>query len=425
MIIDFTVSNFRSIKEKQTLSLFADGGAQHLSDNVAYPVARRLGVLRTAGIYGANASGKSNWLLAFRALQYLVMESGGFKDGDSIPCYEPYLLFQSTNSSPVSFEIEFAFSGQRYVYEISFNANEIITESLSYFPGQQIANIFRKKEGESWENMAFGSKYTGGKKRYALFKNNSYLSKAGNSADSPEIIRSVYNFFRTKMFIFEHDHKFKLSSWKENTRLVKKVANILSYVDTGITNIEIKVEDITNIDFPAEMPEYLKKEIMHEIKYKTLFSHTGDDNECVEFPENAESAGTLKLYNILPLLMAVFKTGGIMVLDELDNSFHPHLAELIIKLFNDSSVNTNYAQLIFSTHNINLMSPEIFRRDQIWFTEKKDGATTLSCVAEFDKKVVKTTTPFGKWYDEGRLGAIPKINFAKIVAILAGESENA
>ena len=226
MIIDFTVSNFRSIKEKQTLSLYAEGGSKHLASNIAYPAGEKVGTLRTAGIYGANASGKSNWLLALKALQYLVVASGEYKDGDSIECYEPFLLAESTQNAPISFELEFAISGLRYIYEISFNTKEIISESLSYFPGQQTANIFRKENGQSWESISFGSKYTGGRKKYALFKNNSYLSKAGNSADSPKIIRTVYNFFRKNILNLNHDHKLKLISWRENPDTVKKIANI-------------------------------------------------------------------------------------------------------------------------------------------------------------------------------------------------------
>jgi len=423
MIVDFTVSNFRSIKEKQTLSLYAEGSSKHLLSNIAYPAGEKIGVLKTAGIYGANASGKSNWLLAFRALQYLVVKSGEFKDGDSIDCYEPYLLSESTNNAPVSFEVEFTLDGLRYIYEIAFNAKEILTESLSYFPGQQSANIFKKEEGKRWENISFGSKYIGGKKKFALFDNNSYLSKAGNSADSPEIVRSVYNFFRNSLIRLGHDYNLKLYDWRENTTKVNKISKIISHIDAGISSIELNTEEELNIDLPADMPDNIKRQVLNEIKHRTMFLHSGLKNEQIRFNEHMESAGTLKFYSILPLLISVFDNGGVLILDELDNSFHPHLAEIIIRLFNDQSVNKKHAQLIFSTHNINLMSPEIFRRDQIWFTEKTNGATTLSSLAEFDKKVVKTTTPFGKWYDEGRLGAIPKIDFGQIVRILSGKAE--
>ncbi len=104
-------------------------------------------------------------------------------------------------------------------------------------------------------------------------------------------------------------------------------------------------------------------------------------------------------------------------MDELENSMHPFMAELIIKLFNDPRVNKRDAQLIFSTHNINLMTPELLRRDQIWFTEKQQGATKLYSLDDFDKKKVKPQSPFNQWYAEGRFGAIPSINYQRIVEL--------
>ena len=107
-----------------------------------------------------------------------------------------------------------------------------------------------------------------------------------------------------------------------------------------------------------------------------------------------------------------------LVVDELDNSMHPFIAELIIRLFNDPEVNCGHAQLIFSTHNISLMSPEHFRRDQIWLTEKVKGATRLFSLEDFDKNKVKPQSPFGRWYAEGRFGAVPKIDYQGIAALL-------
>jgi AAA15 family ATPase/GTPase len=102
-------------------------------------------------------------------------------------------------------------------------------------------------------------------------------------------------------------------------------------------------------------------------------------------------------------------------MDELDNSMHPFMAELIIKLFNDTRINKGNAQLIFSTHNINLMSSELLRRDQIWFTEKHQGMTKFYSLDDYDKKKVKPQSPFNQWYAEGRFGGVPEINYQGIV----------
>jgi len=419
MIIDFTISNFRSIKEKHIFSLFAEGSANHLKNNIAYPCDNKIGILRTAGIYGANASGKSNLLLAFEALRYIICKSGDLKDGDLIPCYEPYLLSDSTKNAPTTFEIEFSTKNKRFLYSVSFTLDKIINESLDFYPVRQKANLFNRKKGQNWENMTFGAHYKGGKKKYAFFQNNSYLSKAGNSADSPELIRSIYNYFRSNILHLGAEQKVQMQSWKDKPVLIQKVAQVLAKVDTGISGIEFKEEDVTGIDFPKNVPENIKRQILSAEKKKAFFLHQDDKNNIQKFSEKIESSGTIKLFNTIPMLIEAFNEGGILILDELDNSFHPHIAELIIQLFNDPLVNTNNSQLIFSTHNINLMSPKILRRDQIWFTEKNNGATTLCSLAEYDKSTVKTDSPYNKWYEEGRFGAIPNIDIGKIAEILS------
>lgn len=426
MIIDFTISNFRSIKEKQTFSMLAEGAANHLKENVAYPNEDNIGVLRTVGIYGANASGKSNLLLAIEALRFIICKSGDLKDGESIPCYEPYLLSSTTKNQPTLFEIEFFVKSLRFLYSVSFNTNRVLSESLNFYPSSKPANLFNRKEDDTWEDIPFGSHYKGGKKRHAFFENNSYLSKAGNSADAPEIIRSVFNYFRNDIFHLGSEETVQLVGWRDNSEMVTKVANVLSSIDTGISDLVFEDIDESSIRLPKDIPESLKNRIISLKKKKPIFFHKDEDGRMEKFNENIESSGTMKLFNTLPMLIKAFEEGGVLFLDELDNSFHPHIAELLIKLFNDPQVNVNNAQLLFSTHNINLMSPKLLRRDQIWLTEKNKGATTFYSISEFDKSIVKPDSPYRRWYEDGRFGAIPNIDVGEIVSILtSGLKENA
>ncbi|MEY8213599.1 MAG: ATP-binding protein [Colwellia sp.] len=419
MIIDFTVSNFRSIREKQTFSLFAESSSSHLSENVASPNDGKIGVLRTAGVYGANASGKSNLLLAFQALRYIVCSSGDLKDGDDIPCYEPYMLAATSKNAPIEFEIEFfSKDGVRYIYKTAFNAKRILSESLDFYPSRSKANLFKRDEKDSWETVAFGGHYKGGKKKFAFFDNNSYISKAGNSADAPDLIRSIFNYFRLEIFHLGVNQRVGMGHWNENQELVNSISEILSKVDTGIFGVNFKEQDVTDIKLPNDIPDDMRKRILESESRKPVFLHKGEKEFQAEFTEEMESAGTTKLFNMLPMLIETFDDGGILLLDELDNSFHPHIAELIIKLFNDPSVNKNNAQLIFSTHNINLMSPDLLRRDQIWLTEKNNGETLFTSLDEFDKNVVKIDSPFSKWYGDGRFGAIPAIDVRAISDII-------
>ncbi len=420
MIIDFTITNFRSFKNTHTFSMYAEGSSEYLSNNITYPGNDKVGVLRTAGIYGANASGKSNLLLAFMALRYIICHSGDLKDGESIT-YEPYLLSESNRNSPIEFEVEFFAKKKRFVYQVAYDAGSIKSESLSYYPSRQKAVLFSRSPNTTWENIYFGSHYKGGRKKFPFFSNNSYLSKAGNSADAPKMIRDVYNFFHQELFHLRSNQSVRATNFWENQELVTAVTTILSRVDTGIDGIELEVnEDTTNIHLPEDMPERIKNHILEQEKKKPVFIHKGDDGKIQKFTEDMESAGTRKLFEILPLLIDSFMDGGVLIIDELDNSFHPHIAELIIGLFNQPSVNKNNAQLIFSTHNINLMNPNLFRRDQIWLAEKNHGESTLTCLDEFDKSSVKPNSPFNKWYEEGRFGAIPKIDIGSITSVVTG-----
>ncbi len=132
MLVDFTVENFRSLRNEQTLSFFVENQGTHLPENIRFPV-KNIGVLSSAGIYGPNASGKSNILLALQALFWLVDNSHTFKETESIPAYEPYKLSNTCLSSPVCFSLEFVVTGERYLYDIHYTENEIVYEQLSYY----------------------------------------------------------------------------------------------------------------------------------------------------------------------------------------------------------------------------------------------------------------------------------------------------
>ena len=437
MIVDFTVSNFRSIKDPQTFSLHAPIPGAHLEENICYPAGDKIGVLKSAGLYGANASGKSNLLSAFAALQVLVKNSGDLKEGDAIAYYQPYLLAEASKSSPVRFELEFfvpdlqnaAAKMLRYRYCVAFNAQKIVEESLFFYPLGQQALIFNRGEDDTWQTITFGSLYKGGKKRLAFFANNAYLSKAGDSADSPPMIRDVYRYFRFGLGIISANQQLPNMNSFFGAKSLAKVSALLSLVDTGIANITVQQDDKAFPEFIDSLsentkrediekyPDSIKKAILQALNAKPLFAHLTESGSSELFELEDESAGSQKLFNLAPLIIMTLSIGGVLVMDELDNSMHPFMAELIIKLFNDPRVNKGNAQLIFSTHNINLMTSELLRRDQIWFTEKQAGATRFYSLDDFDKKKVKPLSPFNQWYAEGRFGAVPAINYQGIVAL--------
>ncbi len=416
MIIDFTIQNFRSLKIEQTLSLHVANAGQHLAQHVAYPAGDKIGVLRSTGIYGANASGKSNILRAFEALGFIACGSGDLKDGAEIPCYEPYRLSSTTKESPVKFEIEFFNTDNiRYFYSVSFTQDEIVEEILDYYPSRQKANLFTRKQDDTWETISFGGRYKGGTKRIPFFKNNSYLSKAGENAGASDLIRSVYKYLASNLGVLSPGQKVFHADLFLNGPMVAQTAKFLSYVDTGISDIKTRIKEATISAAKLEkIPETMRKFLEAIDTEEFLFSHSSEDGLVELFEEEMESAGTQKLFNIIPMLMTAFENGEVLILDEIDHSLHPHIAEMVIKLFNDPTINTNHAQLIFSTHNTSLMSPDNLRRDQIWFTQKNAGATLLYSLDQYDKSKVKTNSPFPAWYNDGRFGAVPIIAYLSI-----------
>ncbi len=421
MIVDFSVTNFRSIRDEQTFSMFAENPGKQLLDNISYPAGKKIGVLSCAGIYGANASGKSNVLLAFEALQFLIRASGSLKDGSPIACYEPFRLSEETKTAPVRFEIEFFTpDGMRYVYRIAFTRKRIIEERLDFYPSAKMALVFERNSDDTWETIKFGTLFSGGKKRFPFFANNAYLSHAGNSADAPKLIRNVYNYFRNDILRLGLNEEVRIDDWIDDKSVFDKVAALLGFVDTGVSGVVVQENDVdlSSVQLPEKMPGSMKASILRDMKRSFLFAHQTDTGELEHFDLRLESSGTRKLFRLAPLIINVLDRGGVLIVDELDSSMHPFIAELIIRLFNDPEVNCGHAQLIFSTHNISLMVPEHFRRDQIWLTEKVKGATHLFSLEDFDKNKVKPQSPFGRWYAEGRFGAVPKIDYQGISALL-------
>lgn len=415
MIIEFTIKNFRSIKNEQLLSFFAENKPKHHAGNISY--IDNIGVLKTCAIYGSNAAGKTNIILAFKALQSLITESGDWKDGDAISCYEPYLLSKDNINQPVHFEIEFNIDDIRYLYEISFNKSEILFEKLDAFYSARSSNLFTRTSPDDWKDVKFGERYKDGKKQIAFFSNNTYLSKAGNTPDSPEIIRKIFNYFRKDTFIALSNQQIGIPGWHKDKNISAVINTFLSKIDLGINNFTMEATTLPdNFELPNEIPEMIRKEILNELSKEPTFHHQTDYGEFVNFHISKESMGTIKLFNMLPFLIKVLKSGATIFIDEIENSFHPHVAELLIKLFNDPLVNKNNAQLIFTTHDLTLMTSKTMRKDQIYLTKKdvKKG-TTIECLENFD---IKDNSPFQKWYDEGRLGSIPTINYRDISDVI-------
>ncbi len=422
MLIDFTISNFRSIKEAVTLSMLATKIKEH-PNNIFQPnKEKNINLIRSTVIYGANASGKSNILRAFDVFQDFVVLSTDLKVGEKIKYYQPFKLEKTWPKKPAMFEIEFVGKDSvRYRYMVEFDSDEIIKESLVFFPKGQEANLFLREKDKP---IKFGDYFHGPARSIEnqLIKNNLFLSKAANSNN--KLMEDIYLYFRNTLRLSTYDMpgimpmNFTTKECLDHESPIdtKIIGELLKIADTGIDYFDIHQRmDFDDMPpFPEKFPDELKKEILEQFKYQPRMFHKIFDNESeageIGFDIGEESDGTVKLYDLAGRILHVLINGKVFIIDELNNSLHPIMTELLVEIFNNPESNPNNAQLIFATHDTTLLNPDLFRRDQIWLTEKDQfGATSLYSLGEFDYRKVRGNTPFDKWYLSGRFGALPII----------------
>jgi len=433
MIIDFSVENFKSIKEEQTFSMAAVNLRNEHPEHV-FSYDKNISLVKTAAIYGANASGKSNLLEALLALRNFIVDSTDLKLDARILYYRPYKLDKNYSRRSSNFEIEFIGNDKiRYKYNISFNEKEVEKEKLVFYPRTQEALLFERKIGE---NITFGSQLKGRKKdiENQLLPNNLFLSKAANS--NHEQLGNIYKYFLYNLnfntgFILAREPCQSTTmqlARQDNPEFKNKLIDFLIACDTGILSVGIRKNDRDNefsymlndiIDNISKSEEHTGDDIKSKlwkpfsfkpVTYHTLFEDKKETGEA-EFELYEESDGTLKMYALAGKLIPVLENGLTLIVDELDTSLHPHLSEYLIELFNSPEKNPNNAQLVFTTHDTSLLNSKLFRRDQVWFAKRNSyGATEFISLDEFDKDEVRKNVPFEKWYLSGRFGAIPKIN---------------
>ncbi len=422
MLIDFTIKNFRSIRDPVTLSALATDIPEHPDNVFQSEREKKINLLKTAVIYGANAAGKSNIIKAFDIFIDFVVKSTDLKLGDNIFYYDPFRLNKKSSGEPTMFEIEFLGNDSvRYRYGIHFDRNEILKESLVFFPKGYKAVLFYREKGQ---RIKFGGNFQGPAKTIEkqLLENHLFLSKAANSNN--KLLKNIYFYFKnTLRFLIHSDEitgnylgSFTTELCMQDVSNLKIVSEFLKIADTGIDFMDFKKRTIhdNQIWFNENVSVALKKQIITAINHKPQMFHevfeNGKEAGAIGFDLEDESDGTQKLYDLAGKILYVLKNGMVLIADELHNSLHPMMTQALIDLFHSPITNPKNAQLIFATHDTTLLNPDSLRRDQIWLCEKDQyGATSLYSISEFDYSEVSSQTPFDKWYLSGRFGALPMI----------------
>jgi len=417
MLIEFSVKNFKSLKEKQTLSMEASADKSLDYNLIDYKdkADKDYRLLKSSVLYGANASGKSNVLDALVIFRNLVKNSHENQKGDEL-YHEPYKFDPEYREKPTEFDIVFIQDDIKYNYGLAYDQDKVIEEYLYYYPQGRKSQIFERKNTDEY-------KFNKDKKDQEMIeertrKNVLYLSSS--TQFNYKKTTKAFDWFNEKLKgIGPGDHpeltEFTLKSLKKNEDFRKKVQKALKTADFGISDVKGQIKTVP-FDEVEEIPSGIRALGEEDGELKMLDIKAIHELEEVEgsLPLFKESEGTRRFFSLLGPIITSLKNGEVLVIDELDTKLHHLLNKFIIELFHDPEENNNNAQLIFTTHNTNLLDQDLFRRDQVWFTERnpKTGSTDLYSLVEYSPRKDKDIE---KGYLVGRYGAIPFIGDEKIL----------
>lgn len=422
MLIEFSIENFRSIKERVTLSLVPSSDKSLELNLIRTDPLEKDSLLRSAVIYGANASGKSNVVSALQFLKQLVTNSHK-NQRDTKLKVSPFKLDVAYSSKPSKFEVVFIKNNTKYVYGISVTNEKVIDEYLYHYPRGRKALIFNRENTTDFNfttdktEQEFLSKRT--------LDNVLYLSSSTqlNYKKASE----AFDWFKDDLIVIMSGEllnltEFTINLLNKNNIFREYILKALLEADVGIDDISGVVEEVPIDKWKIELDDesavgYIGDETgkVRRLVIKTI--HTvlkGESNELkVPFNFREESDGTQKIFALIGAWIDALSNGRTIMVDELDTRLHHLLNVFLIKLFHDPTQNKNNAQLIFTTHNTNLLDFDLFRRDQIWFTEKNPntGSTDLYSLIEFSPRKDQNIQ---KGYLAGKYGAVPFINDERI-----------
>ncbi len=412
MLIEFSVKNFSSFKEKVTLSMEKGNGDENLENIVTD---NNLDLLKTASIYGANASGKSNLLKAFTCAILMMRRSNLMSVDDKWNFIKPFLFDEISKNKPSEFEFIFVVNDVKYRYFFTADVNKIYEESLDAYYSQKPTNIFTRTKTNTYE-------FTNDKNKLdSLAANNTenklFLSTA--TTWNYDKTKDAYLWFTSSIDTYNSFYKIDnqdLIDYSNGDKKLKEFAlNLLREADILIKDIHVEYEEKEMDNTMADMlvpplarngEKFRVKNVNIELEHEVIDKDKNTYTYKLDFAE--ESSGTRVLFAIAPLLKRAFEKTKVVIIDELEKSMHPALVEFIVKLFNNKEINKANSQLIFTTHATNLLNLELLRRDQIWFTEKNpdNGASELYPLDSFS---VRKNENIEKGYINGRYGAIPFI----------------
>ena len=419
MLVEFRVKNFHSLRDEHALSLVASKD-KTLADThtLGTGLAAVPRLLASSVIYGANASGKSNLIKALQYMRGVVLESASILP-DQIFAVQPFRFDAESGKQPSEFEVTFIVDRVRYQYGFAITPQRIMAEHLLVYKAFKPQRWFERRFDETTgkDVYDFGSGLKGQKNVWenATRPNALFLSMAVQL--NSEALRPVFDWFANCLVIFNEisplGQQFTVRMLKQSEER-KRICDFLTAADTSIADIEVKTRKVPgqklqlHVD-PADGKLEIDKLGIHaeEVEqFQLQFSHVTDTGQKAVFDLADESSGTRNLLFLAGPVLDILGKGLTLIVDELDTSLHTHLVRALVGLFHRPEINTGGAQLIFTTHDTSLLDAYgLFRRDQVWFVEKKaDQSSTLYSLLDYSPR---KNEALERGYLQGRYGAVP------------------
>ena len=422
MLIEFSVENHRSIRERQTLSMVASTKAQRsgFGQVVSTGISTAPFVLRNACIFGANGSGKSSLIHAMAFMSMFVRESFRNEAGAGIDL-EPFLFHSEWRQRPSEYEAIFVHEDTLYQYGFVLTRERVLEEWL-----------FARPKDTRRRHRLFARVYDMDRDTYDWNVNGSYLKGERDSWKTQtrpdalflstavqldaEGLKGAYKWLSNhfKMFLVSPEmllggytaSRLDEDAWKN------QVIKFLKRSDVSLHEIEVKEERLLEsqafLTLPSELPKGTQKKYVNHRAVSINFVRQDETGELVPLPLSEETSGTRTLFEFAGPILDVLARGFTVVVDEINSSLHPLVFQHLVAMFCDPTINKQNAQLIFTTHDTSVTERDCITRDQIWLVEKQnDLATRMIPYSDFKTRDAR---PFQKAYLQGRYGAVPRVS---------------
>ena len=426
MLITFKVSNYRSFRDEAVLSMMASGLKEYKDSLIPYGSKK---VLPAAAIYGKNGGGKSNLLRAFwLGVQFVRNAQRTQHEKASIPM-QPFSLNDFSQNEPTSFEYTYMQDGIKYVYGFAATKAKIVSEYLYHSPKGQKALIFERKGTD------FFFPIDTERKRKELISEavaSNHLFFAVSCTMNYQPCIAAMKWFRESVVFSRYytDIPNQIIEHAEDTGMLKAIVSAAQKADLGIQDMKFEISNkqlSKHDDLPDNLPDDIKYALQNlmnalssspneaelrlrvsELKATSMHYGVSKSGNTEYYPLDLadESDGTKVLMALAPTIERTLSSGGVLVVDEIEKELHPLLVEYIVARYQSKNSNKTGAQIIFTTHNIELLNMEVLRRDQIYFVDKdkKTGASDLYCITEFSPHPDENIR---KGYLAGKYGATP------------------